>query len=650
MRLCIRVLTRVLYAAGDSDSLQSCLSVPLSKQQEMVIASLSASSTEGTSKPLMSAGMSIKESSRDLHLGTPTASVSPNRPGGSGISGTTVRMSGPPNLWQRAVIIAAGYDENAVGNVLGSGSAHDRIAVTSPRGAGGSGVGIRGGGAPRGRSNGKNVPPPPIVLFLLSDAEEILKGSLRAIPHLGQSPPSEEILSPYDRFRGPSSVSPISPFSRPSYFDMKMNATSSGDFVVTDPLSKVPDGASLSVLTDAELHFAAFEIWLNFQDWGLNAHKARRNAFSRRECQILEQSSGSRLNSNSDDRTSDGFSPMKSQNERNGRRINSSSSGKEGQPLYLAVRKDPLYSLVMAAILEYKALQGRMSQAMMITARHISKKTLLSVSAIDYPNSISLRVACTALRADGSYLTERLLRRDKRTVDDFKGLEISFRQSEDGGNTGEGSSADIVLSASINNSSSRNIDTNTSSSSSAPSAALPPTSTYPLPGTITTLSCSEPSDLNPLPTPKPIVDPTVGSAFDFLQLASSMQDILAIPTVVPVLPPPATVNTAPIAVFTPLNPLVLFGQKEELEKANAEMAQAVAARSALLGKLLSSSDLLEQMRALSELRGLESPATVPQSARDSLVTVCLLSTHIYLRVSVSASLYIYSSFYLPIYL
>jgi hypothetical protein len=63
---------------------------------------------------------------------------------------------------------------------------------------------------------------------------------------------------------------------------------------------------------------------------------------------------------------------------------------------------------------------------------------------------------------------------------------------------------------------------------------------------------------------------------------------------------------------------VLFGQKEELEKASAEMAQAAAARSALIGKLLSSTDLLEQMRALSELKGLESPVTVPQSARGSL--------------------------------
>jgi hypothetical protein len=619
VRLCICVLTRVLYAAGDADSLQSCLSVPLSKQQEMVIASLSTSSTVGASNTLVSAGSPTKESSRGLHLGTPTASVSPSRPGGSGsgISSTAVRMSGPPNLWQRAVILAAGYDENAAGNTLGnvSGSANDRIASTSPRGGG------RGGGAPRGRSNGKNAPPPPIVLFLLSDAEDILKGALRALSHLGQSLPSDEVLSPYDRSRGPSSVSPISPYSRPFYFDLKMNATLSGDYLVTDPSPKVTDSVSVWALTDAELHFAAFEIWLNFQDWGLNAHKVRKNTFSRRECQTVEQSSSSKLNSNRDDGASDGFSPMKPPSERNGRRISSSSSGKEGQPLYVAVRKDPLYSLIMAAILEYKALQGRLTQAMMATARHISSKALLSVSGVDYPNSISLRVACTALRADGTHLTEHLMRRDKRTVDDFKVLESGFRHSEDGSNTGDGGSTDIVLSECINNSSSRNIDSN---SSTAPSAATSFPSPLPLPGTVatTTLSHSDPSDTTLLPTPKPVNIP-VGSSLDITHLASSVQDILVIPALMPVSPTPtatavSAVSTAPIAVFTPLNPLVLFGQKEELEKASAEMAQAAAARSALIGKLLSSTDLLEQMRALSELKGLESPVTVPQSARGSL--------------------------------
>jgi hypothetical protein len=369
------------------------------------------------------------------------------------------------------------------------------------------------------------------------------------------------------------------------------------------------------------LHFAAFEIWLNFQDWGLNAHKVRKNTFSRRECQTVEQSSSSNLNSNCDDGASDGLSPMKPPSERNGRRISSSSSGKERQPLYVAVRKDPLYSLIMAAILEYKALQGRLTQAMMATARHISTKALLSVSGVDYPNSISLRVACTALRADGTHLTERLMRRDKRTVDDFKVLESGFRHSVDGSNTGDGGSTDIMLSEYINNSSSHNIDSN---SSTAPSAAtsFPSPSPVPLPDAVatTTLSHSDPSDTALLPTPKSVIIP-VGSSLDTVQLASSVQDILVIPALTPISPTPtavSAVSTAPIAVFTPSNPLVLFGQKEELEKASAEMAQTAAARSALIGKLLSSTDLLEQMRALSELKGLESPVTVPQSAKESL--------------------------------
>ena len=60
-----------------------------------------------------------------MDLGSPNSSITPDRAGsgsGSGINGSTVRVPGPPRIWERSVKIAAGCADHSSEKRDGSGS------------------------------------------------------------------------------------------------------------------------------------------------------------------------------------------------------------------------------------------------------------------------------------------------------------------------------------------------------------------------------------------------------------------------------------------------------------------------------------------------------------------------------------------------
>ena len=159
-----------------------------------------------------------------------------------------------------------------------------------------------------------------------------------------------------------------------------------------------------------ELHYIAFGLWLHFQTWGLNAHKVGRT----NSRGVVDATVGMNNSHTSGTSAEGGHDNGASDRGRNGETL---------KDLHVAVRRDPIYLVILATITEYKHLQSRMCRSLALTAQCISMKRIVSVSAVEYPNAISVRVACTALSVDSSAVVERSARGRVRTARDFQLLQ-----------------------------------------------------------------------------------------------------------------------------------------------------------------------------------------------------------------------------------
>ena len=451
MRLCIRVLPRVLYAEGETDVLQSCLSHPLSKQEEAAVVSSSLNShmlhpfqdqnqdqnqdhsqnqyvnqnqilSQNLTTATPTAAAASQTQSLLGELVTPSHSATSARAGGQAgqwgqggmWGGGVVRVTGPPRLWYRAVKVAAGYEEYSL-----TCAAVETIPEVNPNA-------IFRKNKIKGR---KLIPPPAIVLFLMSDALDLLKGDLRAHP------------SP---FKSTAKVSSTLPSGTPEHTNKstgiqtrdstrKFNIFSS-PIVNNRHMDSTADRDIADNYIDEELHYTVYQHWLRFQNWGLNPHKYGTPSFSKNMTVPMgfdgAYGPGSVGNS------------VIGRSSSSQKRVNANGDSNDTIHFHLRVRKDPIYLVIQATITEYKLSQIRLCDALAATARHVILRTLASSSPLDYPSTISTKVAFAALSGDGGQgHTPVSTRKITRTVRDFELLHAVYMGKHNNNSSSSGSSS-----------------------------------------------------------------------------------------------------------------------------------------------------------------------------------------------------------------
>ena len=456
VKLCIKVLPRVLYEEGVTDVLQSCLSHPLSKLEEAALSSSSScssswygnmhaeshtrsqtpthsqtlshtqSQSQSTTEPVGVSSTQKQYQHRVGELGssTPSSSTTSTRALGAGLGqglgkggSGGVRVSGPPRIWHRAIKVAAGYEEYSLSSAS-SASTENVPEVNSNA--------VFRKIKTKGR---KTIPPPPIVLFLMSDALHLMKDDLRAHPSpfkVSSNETSTVTTGPPDCSSGTETRDSTRKWnfnSSPKVSNRYM------DFPDKDKdKKKEKEKDAEEHYIDEELHYTVYEHWLYFQTWGLNPHRfgggtgMGLHSFSKNI--TVSSEIGSPLGPRSMRNSFNGNGSNKSFQ----KRFNSDSLDAM-QRFHLRVRKDPIYLVIQAAIMEYKLCQIRLCEALTVTARHIALRTLSSSSPLDYPSIISAKVAFAALSNNGGQgqgLVPVSTKKVTRTVSDFESLHALY--------------------------------------------------------------------------------------------------------------------------------------------------------------------------------------------------------------------------------
>ena len=426
------MLPRVLYEEGVTDVLQSCLSHPLSKIEEAALSSSSSTSSHGNmhaqthtqshtqtqsqsrsmTEPVGASPTQKQYQYRVGELGssTPSSSTSFSRALGAGLGqgqggSGGVRVSGPPRIWHRAVKVAAGYEEYSLSSAA-SASTESVPEVNSNA--------VYRKSKTKGR---KVIPPPPIVLFLMSDALHLMKEDLRAHP------------SPFKVTTNETSTIAIGPLDCSSgtqtrdstrKFNFNLSPKVSNQYIDFADKDKEKNKYDEEHYINEELHYTVFEHWLCFQTWGLNPHRyggTGSHSISKNSVVSSEfgSSHGPRSMGNSFNGNNKSFQ----------KRLNGDSLDAMPQHFHIRVRKDPIYLVIKATIMEYKVCQIRLCEALTVTARHIALRTLSSSSSLDYPSIISAKVAFAALSNDGGQgqgLGPVSTKKVTRTSSDFESL------------------------------------------------------------------------------------------------------------------------------------------------------------------------------------------------------------------------------------
>ena len=451
MSHCLKSFTKVLYLEGDIDILQSCMSVPLSKEQEYDILDVAPAATAiGSNKIRRTHSDVSSNESRGVLIHSPRPSFttppsfnngvgsdsvspfpislkggssgSPRRSGKTAVSAScnstqvrievnesravesqsggrnirsdilkqmgessfdwktadsdrkvvevaVHRIAGPPRMWQRAVMLASGYEEYSPDILILKG-ADSNIANSKLNCL-------------------KTSRIPPIVLFLLSDAESLLDRSWgKENVSLQQS----QILpaSSGQNLIGGSDVldkleAPLDSISA-SIRAVKINLDAHKCTAYNNVNMK--DCHSYNHIENEKLHSTAFLIWQDFQSWGLNPHKKKLITIAERG--ILDNIHRATVETYKNKEDS------------------------HGNELYLLARKDPIYSMILEAIIEYRQFLTRFSTSFQCVAKLLSQPTCapsdLSTSfqkgakqrlSLSY-NGISgiLNAACVALKPD----------------------------------------------------------------------------------------------------------------------------------------------------------------------------------------------------------------------------------------------------------
>ena len=442
VKLCIKVLPRVLHEEGVTDVLQSCLSHPLSKLEEAALSSSSSSSlygnmhapshtqshthththtqsqTQSTTEPV---GASPPQNQYQYRVGergssTPSSSTTSSRALGAGLGlgqggSSGVRVSGPPRIWHRAVKVAAGYEEYSLSSAA-SASTENVPEVNSNV--------VNRKNKIKGR---KVIPPPPIVLFLMSDALHLMKDDLRAHPSAFKVPSNETstiATGPLDCSSGTQTRDST------RKFNFNLSPKVSNRYMDFPDKDKEKEIEAEEHYIDEELHYTIYEHWLCFQTWGLNPHRYGTGMGSLSFPKKITVSSefgspqGPRSMGNSFNGSNKSFQ----------KRLNGETSDAM-QHFHFRVRKDPIYLVIQAAIMEYKICQIRLCEALTVTARHIALRTLSSSSPLDYPSIISAKVAYAALNNNGGQgqgqgLVPVSTKKVTRTVSDFESLHALY--------------------------------------------------------------------------------------------------------------------------------------------------------------------------------------------------------------------------------
>ena len=446
MKLCIRVLPRVLYAEGETDVLQSCLSHPLSKQEEAAVASSLNShiqphkhtqnqhqrlsqhqnQNQNQNQNQITAAAPTETQCRLGELVTPSHSATSARAGGQGGQwgqwslggGGVVRVAGPPRLWYRAVKVAAGYEEYSL-----TSAALENIPEVNANAI------IR-----KNKIKGRKlIQPPPIALFLMSDALDLLKGDLRAHPSPFKSTAKESSTLPSTLPLGPPEHTNNSPGTQTRDSTRRFNILSS-PIVNNRHMDSTTDRDIEDNFIDEELHYAVYQHWLRFQTWGLNPHKYGTPSFSKNMTVPIGfdgmHGPGSVGNS------------MIGTSNSSQKRVNVNVDSNDTVHFHLRVRKDPIYLVIKATIIEYKLSQIRLCDALAVTARHMILRTLASTSPLEYPSTISTQVAFAALSGDGRQgPTTVSTRKITRTVRDFELLHAVYMGRHNNSSSSSGSSS-----------------------------------------------------------------------------------------------------------------------------------------------------------------------------------------------------------------
>ena len=263
------------------------------------------------------------------------------------------RIAGPPRMWRRAVMIAAGYgyEDHPKDDILSGGNNGDNLEADRV----------------------ETISAPPIILFLLCDTDRLLSRFRYVLAN-----PTEQshFLPPGNQNTvmqtGISDETISSSQSIKHGLDVRTDRSRS----VNSPYDRVNSNADS--LIDEELHSTVFKIWQQFQSWGLNAHKNN-----------LFYASNSNYTYNKLENV--GVSSIKEdQNE-------------DGENLKIFVRKDPIYSMILAALMDYKCFLTRFISSFQNIANHIVGK---SSAHFDIHHSsrvsVSLLAACVALTPDRS--------------------------------------------------------------------------------------------------------------------------------------------------------------------------------------------------------------------------------------------------------
>ena len=217
-------------------------------------------------------------------------------------------IAGPPRMWQRAVMLAAGYEEPRPNSLILKGEESKSVD---------SKVNCL-----------KTSRVPPIVLFLLSDAERLLDRS--SSQHSQYLSPSNG-RNPVGGLGVTDELQPPVDFSSASFQSVTNDLDAHKSTAHSDV--NIKDSHISNHMIDEKLHSTAFRIWRSFQSWGLNPHKKN----------LIPDSERSKLDNNYR-ATVETYDDNKDFYEIN---------------IHLLARKDPIYSMILSAIIEYQQISTR---------------------------------------------------------------------------------------------------------------------------------------------------------------------------------------------------------------------------------------------------------------------------------------------------
>lgn len=280
------------------------------------------------------------------------------------------RIAGSPNLWQQAVIMATGYEGLFSQFNHENKNKNEKINRNDRNNS-------ENLNKDYDIQNGKDSssPAPPVVSFLLSDAERHLTGMLRSYPYklefqlLSPSSSSSSKKRPIKTFKQqpsflPSELSeldvlPLESSSKNESYNFGNQDNIEGE--VDDTI--IHDDLKCEII-HAELHGIVLHLRNVFQLWGLNKFKDIHHS--------IDHENNDNNNNNS-----------------NNHKFNFDDSvGAENGNTDFRVRKDPIYLAILASIIEYKILQLRLSSAFKHTAYNFS--LLENIGTINNDNDIEI--------------------------------------------------------------------------------------------------------------------------------------------------------------------------------------------------------------------------------------------------------------------